>query len=98
MCVTEMPPKAQRKKKGGSMSKANSEVSDMEIEGDSGAPEVLLPPTAGRRLRYTETEQDTDGGEESKLQKLGSPLKKGGVGDTTVVPVVDAVAVGVSAD
>lgn len=91
-----MPPKAQRKKKGGSMSEANSEVSDMEIEGGAGAPERLMPPPAGRRLRHTESEQSSDGGEEAKRQKLGSPLKKAGVGDAVVVAGEGGAGAGVS--
>lgn len=93
-----MPPKAQRKKKGGSVSEANSEVSDMEVEiGSSGAPEVLMPPPAGRRLRHTESELSSDGGEESKRQKLGSPLKKGGAVAGVGAAAVGAAGVGVPA-
>lgn len=88
-----MPPKVVKKKKG-SVSEVNSETSDMEVDGGmGGSAEVLMPPPTGRRLRHTESEQSSDGGEESKRQKLGSPLKKGGAGAVVgaVVGVVDAV-------
>lgn len=92
-----MPPKTLRKKKSGDVSSVDGDgtgVSDMEVEGVSAA---LMPPPAGRRLRHTESEQSSDGGEESKRQKLGSPLKAGGaagVGSAISAGVAAAVVVG----
>lgn len=67
------------------MSEVNLNVSDMGIDGGSGVPNVLMPPSAGQRLRHTESEQSSDGGEESKRYMLGCPLMKGGVGDVAGV-------------
>lgn len=56
--LSNMLPKTQRKKKVGSGTEGNCEVSDMDVEGVScGAAEVLMPPPTERRLRHTKSEQ-----------------------------------------